>query len=552
MTDRKYPPRIVAAAAGFLCLLVYLRTLSCGFVNFDDPLYVLNNGMIRELDTELLAKAFGGSHAGFWMPLTWISLALDYHFWGLNPLGYHLTNIVLHAVNTMLVVLIADSLMQQRQVPEINCSKTVLPDSPRAGTVGDGVKYPLILLLAGLMWGIHPLRVESVAWVTERKDVLNGLFALSSVLCYLAYVRARLAGKPFRSAWLLSLLLFACSLMAKSVSVVLPVVLLVLDFYPLERAGRESIGRLIVEKAPFLLLSLLMSILTVALVADSNVLVPYDVFPLGQRLLVSGNAVFHYCRLLLFPLGILPLYPFPGQLPLSFTLATIITVVTLGACLAVVRARPWITALALCFLLPLLPALALFQNGDQIMAARFTYLPSVAPCVAVAMVLCAKAGKTGVWQQRALAAAFATLLLIYAGISFHLIGYWKDTGSYWSRMIELKPIGRAYSDRGRFYLEKGRYAEAVDDLGRAAEIASSVGMPEVFNLYAIRGEALARLGRHEEAVLDFTNAISLFPAPAYFHHRGLSLMALGRKTEGEDDLRRGAAEPGPIRWYKAE
>lgn len=535
VTDRKKPVIFAAAAAGAVCLLVYLRTLSCGFINFDDPLYVLNNEAIRTLDGSMLAWAFSKSHAGFWMPLTWISLAVDYHFWELNPFGYHLTNIVLHALNTGLVVLLADR---------------VLP-----GQWASGKSRNLnlaVLLLAGLLWGIHPLRVESVAWVTERKDVLNGLFALSSVLAYLRYARQRESGEPCRSAWLLSLGLFACSLLAKSVTVVLPVMFVVLDWYPLGRLRRSQWKRLLAEKAPFLLLALAMSIVTVVVVADSNVLVSYDVFPLGQRILVSGNAVFHYCRLLLLPVAILPLYPFPDPLPFSFTLTTIAVVIATCGCLVAGRVRPWLTAVTLCFLLPLLPVLALFQNGDQVMAARFTYLPSVAISIMAAAAIHHTAQKIEGLLQRSLLAGCAALLFFYILTSVHLIGYWKDTGTFWSRMIELKPIGRAYSDRGRFYLETGRVAEAVDDLTHAAEIATQVGMPEAFNLFAIRGEALAKLGRHEEAVRDFSTAISFFPAPVYFYHRGLSLMELGRKREAEEDLRQGDPESGPIKWYSAK
>ena len=210
----------IALAAGLICLLVYLRALSCGFVNLDDPYFILNNEAIRRLDGKLLAWAFGQPGFDLWIPLTWLSLAVDYRFWGLNPLGYHLTNILLHAANTVLVVLIADRLCRIR-FGEV------------WGAAGRPYLYPGMLLLAGLLFGIHPLRVESVAWVTERKDVLNGLLSLGSVLLYLRYVQRKEAGQGGSGAYLCSLFLFALSLMAKSVSVVLPAVLLVADWYPL-------------------------------------------------------------------------------------------------------------------------------------------------------------------------------------------------------------------------------------------------------------------------------------------------------------------------------
>ncbi len=141
---------LVALAAGIICLLIYLPALQCGFVNFDDPEYILNNDLIRHLDRDLFISAFTQAHVGWWMPLTWISLALDYHFWQLNPFGYHLTNILLHAVNTALVVLLAGAVTKVRSTDDLSLEPRYL--------------HWAMLLLAGLFFGIHPLRVESVAW----------------------------------------------------------------------------------------------------------------------------------------------------------------------------------------------------------------------------------------------------------------------------------------------------------------------------------------------------------------------------------------------------
>src|SRR6185369_15215948 len=171
----------IACAAGLICLIVYLRALGCDFVSYDDPDYVLNNPLIRHLDLRLFVPAFSEQYNGWWMPLTWISLAIDYHFWELNPLGYHLTNILLHSFNAGLVVLIAARIWTQIQGQG---SGGTLPVSDPAGQRQIEYLYPLTMLLAGLLWGLHPLRVESVAWVTERKDVLNGLFSLASILLY--------------------------------------------------------------------------------------------------------------------------------------------------------------------------------------------------------------------------------------------------------------------------------------------------------------------------------------------------------------------------------
>jgi protein O-mannosyl-transferase len=533
---RHKPIAITALTAALICLLVYLRALSCGFVNVDDPDYVLSNPMIRHLDGELLSGAFTGSYLGWWMPLTWISFALDYRFWGVNPLGYHLTNIVLHAINTGLVVLIADRLCRGR------FGGGAFPESRW--------QYPGLLILAGLLFGIHPLRVESVAWVTERKDVLNGLFSLGAVLLYLDFVRKKeQGGAGALGRYLLSLALFSLSLMAKSVSVVIPAMLLVADWYPLERLKPGRFVPVLLGKLPFFLLSGAMSVVTIRLTAGHAQLVPYDVFPFQQRLVVSGNAVFEYCRLLLFPVGIRPFYEIPPVLPASFAVKGVAVLVVTGGALAVWRRRPWLAATWLLFLLPLLPVLAFFQNGEQAMAARFTYLPSVAPSIAAA----ALAGAA--WRHRAhnarfIAAALAvTFLLFCGGTTLKLIGVWQDTGTLWSRVIELHPLGRAYSDRAFHYRTVGDHSAAIDDFSQAIRIAVDAAMPEIYNLYAFRGLTYAEAGQYDKAVADFSAAIALYPHPTYYYQRGLALREMGRAREAEADIARAGSGAGPIDWY---
>ena len=540
VTGRTNKIAMVAVTAGLICLAVYLRTLSCGFVDWDDHGYIVNNVTIRTLDGDFFATVFSPSYFGFWMPLTWVSFAVDYRLWGLDPFGYHLTNILLHAVNTGLVVLLADRLCRDRF-------------SEEPGTPGSRYLYPGMLLVAGLLFGIHPLRVESVAWATERKDVLNGVFTLGAVLAYLRYAREREAGgvgwrvlRPY----LISLLLFACSLMAKSVSVVLPLVLLTLDRYPLERFRKGRALPLLVEKAPFLLLSASMALLTLTLAAQDNILAstltPY------QRLVVSGNALYEYCRLLLWPVGIVPLHIVPDPLPVSYTVATLAAA---GVCLAIGAA--WrslaLPAVWLSFLLPLLPVLAFAQNGIQAYASRFTYLPSVGPSIAAAVMLASCYRRCSGTQSRSgrvvVLLLVALLLICYGGATQRLIAVWHDTGSLWSRQIALAPFDRAYFYRGLYRLDRGDYEAAVADYSASLDLALREGLPEAFNLYAFRGEALVKAGRFAEAVADLTTAIGVSPHPVYFYHRGVALKGLGRIQEAEEDFRRAGSATGQVQWY---
>lgn len=526
-----------AAISGTVVLLVYLRSLSCGFVNLDDPLYVLNNTHIRSLDYGFFSSVFTQTYLGWWMPMTWISLALDYRFWGLDPLGYHLTNVILHAVNTGLLVLIADMILKDEDY----------------GWRGSYL-YLATLLSAGLLWGVHPLRVESVVWVTERKDVLNGLFTFGAVYCYLCHVRGkeRTGNRLFTSAYIAALFLFVLSLMAKSVSVVLPAALLVLDWYPLGRLQKTGLKVVLIEKLPFFVLAALMTVVTFFFFSTVNGLISNENFLLIERLLVSGNAFFEYCRLLCYPAGIVPLHFIPDPIPSSYTVKTVMAVVLIGLVMYPVRRKPVYTVVLLLFILPLLPVLAFFQNGDQAFASRFTYLPSAAPCIAVAALLTAAYGKVPVcrgWLRYALPGCFAALLLSYAVLTLRLIPVWNNPETMWNRVVEIEPSGIAFKERALLYASVGRYDAAVEDYSAALARPLNVWRPYIYNLYAFRGEALSLAGRYDDAVRDFSVAIAMFPHPVYYRLRGAALKAGGRLQEAGVDFGKAGGDTSPLDWY---
>ncbi len=522
----------IALICAGICLLVFLRALSCGFVNIDDPFVVIRNPDIKNLDLNLLYRAFIDPQ-DLWIPLAWLSLALDHAFWGLNPAGYHLTGILLHSVNTGLVVLIAARMFQGQG------------DRDKGRCI-----YPFMLLLAGLLWGLHPLRVESVVWVSERKDVLNGFFTFTAVLSYLRYVERRGSGASAQSFYLLSLALFACSLMSKSVTVVLPLMLLVLDRYPLGRLQREQAGALVVEKLPFLALSVVSAVLTIYFASHNSMLVAPETFPLLKRLIVSGNAIIEYLRLILLPVGIIHLYLIPSSLPLSYYIKAVFAVVLILFALKSVTKHPRFSFSLLLFLLPLLPVLAFFQNGGQAFAARYTYLPSVSIAIVTASLIGAglQAVAGSATASRLAASAAVLAVVSYAGVSYSLTGTWKNTATLWSRYIEVRPMGSAYYFRSCYYKETGEYSAAARDLSVSIAMAENAGMTEVFKLYALRGDAYLRGGSYGEAVQDFSSAIALAPRPAFYYYRGLAREALGDR-DAEQDIKQAAGEVGPIEWY---
>lgn len=545
----------VAVISGFISLLVYLRALSCGFVTLDDPLYVLENPIIRSLDWDFFSSIFNHTYANWWMPLTWISLAIDYHFWELNPFGYHLTNIVLHALNTGLVVLIADAVLKHQGSRVKGQGEFEGQGSRGKGQEGDQGKYlyPAALLLAGLLWGIHPLRVESVAWVTERKDVLNGLFALGSVLCYLRYTELKESGRATMLSryYFLTLGLFILSLMAKSVTVVLPAVLLVLDWYPLGRLHKNNYKSVLIEKVPFFVLSAIMSVVTIFFISEASFLISNEMFPFGQRLIVSGNALFEYVRFFLYPVGIIPQHVIPDPIPLAYTVKTLISIAVIIYCIVTARDMGGRAAVLFCFVLLLVPVLAFFQNGDQSFSSRFTYLPSVAPCIAVAYAYFAVSRKVADSRLSGfvLRAFVALLLLCYVVITLRLISAWDNSEAMWNRVVEIEPSAIAFKERALVLVQIQKYDEAVEDLTMAIRNPINVWLPYIYNLYAFRGEALSLGGRYDEAVKDFTKAIVMLPHPVYYRLRGVALRKSGKIKDAENDFKMAAGETAPLEWY---
>lgn len=549
----RYRSTVVACLAGLICILAYLRSLSCDFVNWDDPAYVVMNPAIRVFDWTFVTEAFATSYMGWWMPLTWISLAVDYQIWGLNPLGYHLTNILLHAVNTGLVVLIADRILVQGQWTGFQ-SLGFTDDKHHALKVGAYLS-PATLLLSGLLWGLHPLRVESVAWVSERKDVLNGLFSLTTILFYLRYQHVRkLSGQRTAtiSIYLLSFFFFLLSIMTKPVSVVIPLMLLVLDWFPFGRLRKNTVSAVIIEKIPFIFVSVAIALATIYFASSQTILMSFQYLPLYKRLILAGNAVMEYCWMSLFPVGLANLYLLPKVFPAKFYFNAIASMTITCYCIVNWRKTPRFFATWMLFLLPLTPVLGIFQNGDQSHADRFTYLPTVFPSIAAAVVIAMVYKQLVAFRSmlhvRMFVVGILTVLVFFAGMTQQLIGTWKNSETLWTRLITVKPVGRAYYYRGDYYMEIGKYREAADDFLVSIQMAKNAGNLEVYDLYALRGYALNKAGYYEEAVRDFTEAIEGQPLPNYFYHRGRSLKAIGRDAEAEIDFSRAGNNTGPLKW----
>lgn len=493
--DEKKFPVFAAVAAGALTFVLYLPSLWFDFVNWDDPAYIIDNPYIRTLNADLLVKAFATTLVGNWHPATVVSYALDYALWGLNPAGYHLTNSVLHSANAGLVALL-----------------TVRVASAVSGY---GMTALASGLLSGLVFGFHPVHVESVAWVSERKDVLGALFFLLSVLSYLGYARS-----SSRSSYAASIGLFALGLMSKPMVVSLPLVLIVLDMYPLRRLDGGWQRRLL-EKTPFFILSLFSAALT--LWAQKGAMASVADIGLHGRLLTALKAYTFYMGKMIAPVGLLPLYPHPVEVRAMsaeyiFPAAVFLSI-TLLSVYAFRRNRAF-AAVWLYYVLTLLPVSGLVQAGVQAAADRYAYLPSVAPTMLASFAaahFCAGLKRPVHFYSASAAVFFA--LAVLAALASAQISVWRDSVSLWSYQIAAtegsgaagdNPINLLpYYNRGLAFLYGGEYEKSIEDFTKVTDLN-----PGYKDAYVNRGTAYGITGRYGLAIRDFDKALLMDPADA--------------------------------------
>ena len=492
--------RAVAVSVAVASLLVYLPALWNGFVNRDDGRYIYENPDIRHFDARLFKWAFTSFHVSNWHPLTWLSHAADYAIWGLNPLGHHLSSILLHALNTFLVVILSVRLIRLA--------------APRREE--DGRRGALIAgAITGLLFGLHPLHVESVAWVSERKDVLCAFFFLLSILKYLNYADPGQGSK--RGHYAASLTLFALALMSKPMAVSLPVVLLILDVYPLERlqwkAAFTSQRRVLLEKVPFVLLSAASSVVT--LMAQKKTIVVFKTLPLGERILNSIRTVVFYLLKMVWPSKLAPLYPYPREMSL-FTLEY------MGACIAVAGMtgfciwafRRWkaFPAAWAYYIVSLIPVLGIVQVGIQSAADRYTYLPSLGPMILVGLGYSRAWGKVSIVHNRTplktgLAALPVFVICLLSSLTVKQISIWKNPQALWDYEANVFPHNpEALICRGDLYYKEGDFKKALEYYDTAVKAA-----PDYPDGYGARGKTYLMLGNYNQAILDFDKTIELKP-----------------------------------------
>ena len=529
---------LLALSISLLTYLVYLSSLENEFVEWDDSIYVFRNPHIRSFNLALFKWAFLHFYGSNWHPLVWISHAIDYAFWGLNPLGHHLTNIILHAINTFLVVLLIAKLIEAWKSTTVRNALPPFLDE-RGILIAAGA--------TGLFFGLHPLHVESVAWVAERKDLLCALFFLASIMAYVKYAGAISSNSeslfPYRHKhYLMALGFFVLALLSKPMAVTLPVILLLLDWYPFKRIqSLKSFRFVLIEKLPFVVLSLLSSIVTIQ--AQKAAMKLTEIVPLSTRLLVAAKSLLTYIWNMLLPLNLLPFYHYPKHVSLlsaEYLFAATSVIVITMICIVVAKSHRLYLSLWAYYVVTLIPVIGIIQVGSQSMADRYTYLPSIGPFLMMGLVLAWCWNRVNALRRkRAIVkllgiSMFMLLSAAMTYLTFEQIGIWKDSITLWSYFIEREPesVPPAYYNRGMVFDNMGRFDKAIEDFDKAIALN-----PSYLDAYNNRGLVFEEMGKFDKAIEDFDKAIALNPSdPDPYYNRGVVFTKMGKFDKAIDQF----------------
>lgn len=550
--------------------VVYLKALHNDFVLWDDDRFVYENPHIRSFDLSFFKWAFTDVSEHFWQPFTWISIAFDYLIWGLNPFGFHLTNVLLHGGNTFLVVVLTRRLLETKELLA-------------GGGVNAAADRHSLLIPAGvtgLLFGIHPLHVESAAFVTARNDMIATLFLLVSLLSYVSYAAScqaaglrRAVRTPLVSReYLYVTLFFVLALASKPTVVILPAILIILDWYPFGIIrSRADLLRSVCNKLPLISLSAAVSLLTLLLHKSGGGMAKLEMVSFSTRLLLAAKSLVIYLVKMVIPYHLIPYYPMPGEVSLlegEYLLAVVLVcLITSGCFLAAKKQRLFMAVWAI-YVVTLLPVIGIVSVRNVAMADRYTYFSCLGPFLLIGL------GAAWLWQRSAALGGrrqvartilIAMAVVVAASLSIltlRQISIWRNTITLWSHVIEAGPYrvpiafnnrgiayasrgeaglalsdyntaidlnpyyADAYYNRGVLFSDKGDWDAAREDLSRAISLKGSDFAP-----YVKRGLLFEQQGELDKALADFTAAIRLNPsAVEAYINRGAVFRAKGDYT----------------------
>jgi tetratricopeptide (TPR) repeat protein len=509
---------LVGAGLAVLTLLVYCPSFDYPFVNFDDPAYVSNNPQVHAgLTPDSIRWAFTSFACVNWHPLTWLSLQLDAQLWGAEEArAFHRTNVLLHTANTVLLFWVF-------------CRMT-------------GLVWRSAAVAA--LFALHPLHVESVAWVTERKDVLSTLFWMLTLAAYLYYVRRAGVGR-----YLLVMLMLELGLMAKPMLVTLPLILLLFDYWPLSRLGPIGFRRLVIEKGPLCTLVLASCLLTFLAQRRGQAVAGFEIIPLQARIENALLAYVAYVGQMFWPLDLAVYYPHPGAdvSALQAVGAGLILLLVTGLVLGPGRRWRYLMVGWLWYLVTLVPVIGLVQVGEQAMADRYTYVPLIGLFLLLT------------WGISDLAVAWRLPRLLLAGMSAAVLSgcvvltwvqltYWRESVPLWQHTIAATQknalahysLARVLNDQSLVYEAEAHYKKAIEY------------DPKFVGACFELGSLLQNQGRLEEAHIQYQRASELDPSFAPYHAKlAAVLTGLGRPEEAVAECRKVVAlEPTSVQGYQ--
>jgi protein O-mannosyl-transferase len=497
--SQRVPQILIALVLIALVVAIYYPVRHYGFVDLDDPQYVSENPHVADgLTWTGVNWAFTSIYASYWLPLIWLSHMLDVQLYGLNAGGHHVTNVVFHIANTVLLFLLL---------------RRMTGDLPRSAFVA-------------AMFGVHPLHVESVVWITERKDVLSTLLWLLTMWAYVDYARRRRS-----SRYLLMVGFFILGLMAKGMLVTLPFVLLLMDVWPLHRLqltgwrlSREQVSlilALVREKLPLFALAIISSIVTYVATTTTGAVASVSQIPLNLR---AANAVISYVRYIaqmFWPARLALFYPYPLSLP-AWQIASCAAFL-IGVTVMVVwqvRQRPYLLVGWLWYLGTLVPVIGLIQAGDQARADRFTYVPLIGVFMMIAWGI-PDVRKLKRSSQIVAVTAALILTVACAFVARIQVGYWENKISIWEHALAVADESYiAHTNLGIARYEQGKVDEAIMHYRAALRLR-----PDFAEAHNDLGVALNDKGQIDEAINEFLDGLRAKPAQAASHYNVAVLLA---------------------------
>jgi hypothetical protein len=496
-----------------ITVVVYWQVADANFVNFDDNLYVSRNPRITlGLSAENVAWAFRTTFIGNWHPLTWMSHFLDYEIGEMDPRVCHITNLLFHVANVALL-------------------------------------FVVLNMMTGRLWrsafvaavfAVHPLHVESVAWIAERKDVLSTFFWLLTMLAYAWYARKRCAAR-----YLVVVGLFILGIMSKPMLVTLPLVLLLLDYWPLRRTDSQTWRELALEKTPLFVLSAASSVVTYFAQQASGAMRTLEMFPLGVRLANALVAYVVYVEKTLWPTGLAAFYPHPGKgLPVWLTVVSgVLLAAATYLAIRAARKQPYVAVGWLWYVITLVPVIGLVQVGSQAMADRYTYLPLIGLFIVVAWAVpdltlgrAAQARATVRGALLGFVSALAVLVILgLSMLAYTQVGYWHDAIALWAHTSAVtRRNAVAYGNLGLAQVAIGETDNGISNMETALRIN-----PKLVNAHNNLGGVMVRMGRTQEAIDHFKAAIRIKPDYANAHlNLGLVYLRQSRFPEAVKEFER--------------